>query len=306
MTILLAGCVFCVIVLHMSAVPKTLLLFVDGLGIGSDDPALNPLHRGACPVLEKLLRDDAVPVDATLGVAGLPQSATGQATLLCGVNAAEMMGRHIEGLPGPKLKALVREHNVLSQLIARGYTATFANAFFVDDIEVVRRRRHQSVTTVASLAAVGGVRDSGQLLRNDAVYQDLTREALRGRGYEGPFVTPRESAGHLLAIAAQHDFTLFEYFQTDLMAHKGSEADILRVLRNLDEFISAVLPFAEHPDRLFVLTSDHGNIEDGSTRRHTANPVPFVALGRDTGCLKTRMRSLADFVPALLELYPGR
>ncbi len=302
----LAACVFCVIVLHMSASPKTLLLFVDGLGIGSNDPSFNPIHRGACPTVERLLREESVPVDATLGVPGLPQSATGQATLLCGLNAAKLMGRHIEGLPGPRLKDFVREQNVFSQLVSRGYTATFANAFFIDDVETVKQRRHQSVTTVASLAALGSVRNTTQLLRNEAVYQDLTREILREKGYEGPLLAPREAAEHLLAIAAQHDFTLFEYFQTDLMAHKGKEEDVLRVLRNLDEFVSVLLTFVEEEGCLFVLTSDHGNIEDSSSPRHTMNPVPFVALGRGAETLKKRVHSLADFVPALLALYPVR
>jgi hypothetical protein len=40
-------------------------------------------------------------LDASLCVPGLPQSATGQAALLTGLNAPELMGRHIEGFPPP-------------------------------------------------------------------------------------------------------------------------------------------------------------------------------------------------------------
>lgn len=289
----------------MPNVPRTLLVFVDGLGLGPDDPAVNPVHSGACPTLERLLRE-AVPVDARLGVPGLPQSATGQATLLTGVNAAALVGRHMEGLPGPRLKDLIREQNVFSQLAARGYRATFANAYFTDDMEEVKQRRHQSVTTVAALQAFGAVRDTAKMLQNRAVYQDLTREFLKSRGYTGPTVAPRESAGHLLAIAEEHDFTLFEYFQTDLMAHKGRAEDVKRVLSQLDEFLSVLLPFAEQAGHLFILTSDHGNIEDMTTRIHTANPVPLVALGQGAEVLTEKVRSLADFVPALLDLYPPR
>jgi 2,3-bisphosphoglycerate-independent phosphoglycerate mutase len=287
----------------MNLAPRTLLLFVDGLGLGPDDPVVNPVHGGACPHLEGLLRE-AASVDARLGVPGLPQSATGQATLLTGENAAALMGRHVEGLPGPRLKELVREHNLFSRLVGRGYRATFANAYFTDDIEEVRRRRRQSVTTVAALAAFGAVRDTAKMMGNQAVYQDLTRDFLRARGYTGPTVTPRESGEHLLAIAGDHDFTLFEYFQTDLMAHKGSPDDVNRVLRNLDEFLDVVLPFASEPNHLFLLTSDHGNIEDMTTRLHTLNPVPLVALGAGASTLKNKVHSLTEFVPALLELYP--
>lgn len=288
----------------MTAAPQTLLLFVDGLGLGPEDPAVNPVHSGACPHLECLLRE-AAPVDARLGVPGLPQSATGQAALLTGENAAALMGRHVEGLPGPQLKELVRERNLFSRLVERGYRATFANAYFTDDIEEVRQRRRQSVTTVAALAAFGAVRDTAALLGNRAVYQDLTREFLQARGYQGPLVQPREAGEHLLAIAREHDFTLFEYFQTDLAAHKGDRAAVDRVLRQLDEFLQVLLSFPEEPGRLFLLTSDHGNVEDQRTRLHTAGPVPLAARGEGAEAMKKAVKSLTDFVPSLLALYPA-
>ena len=290
----------------MNAAPKALLVFVDGLGLGLEDPSVNPIHGGSCPVLERLLAEDSVPIDARLGVAGLPQSATGQATLLTGCNAAEVMGRHVEGLPGPKLKELVRDKNLFSRLIERGYTCTFANAYFTDDMNEVRSRRHQSVTTVASLQAFGAVRDTAAMLGNRAVYQDLTRQFLRDRGYTGPNVTPRESAEHLLAIAEEHDFTLFEYFQTDLMAHKGTPEDVRRVLTQLNEFLDVLLAWPKKPEHLLLLTSDHGNIEDSRTKLHTENPVPLMATGEGAGKLKRSVKSLTDFVPQLMELYPQR
>lgn len=287
----------------MTRVPRTLLVFVDGVGLGERDPRVNPLFRGDCPRLAALL-EGAVAVDPRLGVPGKPQSATGQATLLTGVNAAAAVGRHVEGLPGPELKKLVQEHNLFSKLIARGYSCTFANAYFTTDMEEVRTRRFQSVTTVASLAAFGAVRDTAALLANRAVYQDLTREFLRSRGYTGPLTAPREAGEHLLEIAAEHDFTLFEYFQTDLAAHKADAGEVAKVLGKLDEFLGVAATFSEEPGRLFLLTSDHGNIEDSTTRLHTDNPVPLVARGEGAEELRARVKSLTDFVPALLALYP--
>jgi len=281
------------------------MVFVDGLGLGEPDAGRNPVLSGACPLLQKLLSEHVIPVDACLGVQGLPQSATGQATLLTGRNAAEFMGRHIEGLPGPKLKELVRESNIFSRLSQRGYSSTFANAYFIDDVEDVKSRRRQSVTTVAALEAFGEVRHTEHLVENKAVYQDLTREHLLDRGYDGPTVTPRAAAEHLVAIAEDHDFTLFEYFQTDLAAHRGDEQTVRRILSNLDQFLGGLVGFADAPDHLFLLTSDHGNIEDATTRTHTPNPVPFVALGAGVDHMRERMKTLQDFVPALLELYPA-
>lgn len=282
---------------------RTLFLFVDGLGLPPGDPSRHPLLSVA-PTLARLLRDHAVPVDPRMGVPGLPQSATGQTALLTGVNAAAAVGRHLEGLPSPRLKRIIREHNILSKLTARGYKVTFANAFFTRDLEEVRARRRQSVTTVATLAALGVVRDLTALEEDRAVYQDLTRRILRERGYSGRIITPTEAAKHLLNIAREHDFTLFEYFQTDLAAHRGNYDDRVRVLRELDEFLRTLLAFPNPRRSLLIIASDHGNIEDPTTSQHTANPVPFIALGRGAPFLRRRVRDLTDVAPTLLKLYP--
>ena len=125
---------------------KIIFIFVDGLGIGCDDPEINPLRDARFPSLGKLLAN-ATPLDACLGVDGLPQSATGQATLLTGVNAAKEMGRHIEGFPPPSLKKLIEHENIFSKLRKLGRHCTFANCYWIDDPHRIPLRR-QSVTTV--------------------------------------------------------------------------------------------------------------------------------------------------------------
>lgn len=289
----------------MSRVPRTLFVLVDGLGLGSRDAALNPIRGGACPVLESLLDRHAVPIDAGMGVPGIPQSATGQTALVTGQNAAQAMGRHVEGFPGPALREIVRAHNIYDRLAAMGFRSTFANAYFTTDMDEVRTRKVQSVTTVAALKAFGVVRDLNAMLAGKGVCQDLTRASLRERGYDGPLVTPAQSAADLLGIAAEHDFTLFEYFQTDRVGHKGDRDDVLRVLAQFDAFLQGAMGFAGQPGCLLVLTSDHGNIEDASSRQHTGNPVPLVAIGEGAAFLKERARSITDVTPLLLALYGG-
>ena len=88
---------------------RVLFMFLDGVGLGVDDPALNPLARAQMPNLQKLLggrkmlaasapyegpRASLRAIDANLGVSGLPQSATGQAVLLTGVNIPAELGSH--------------------------------------------------------------------------------------------------------------------------------------------------------------------------------------------------------------------
>jgi hypothetical protein len=281
------------------------MLFIDGLGIGSEDPVINPMAGSRYSHLRTFLRR-ATPIDTTLGVQGLPQSATGQATLLTGANAAQFMRRHVEGFPGAALRTLVRKRNLLSELVARGYLATFANAYYLEDPGAHARMRRPSVTTVAALSAFGEVRQTGDLLRDEAVYQDLTRASLQSRGYTGRLVTPEESAAHLLNLARRMDFTLFEYFQTDRVAHRGSEQEKARVLDALNRFLGGLLVFSKERGNLLLLCSDHGNLEDARTTTHTLNPVPFAALGTGSCGLKTRVCSLLDVTPALLKLYPAR
>ncbi len=283
--------------------PRTLFILVDGLGLGPPDPLLNPIYGGCCPVLRRLLDERALPIDARMGVAGIPQSATGQTALMTGVNAAREMGRHVEGFPGPTLREIIRTRNLYDQLTALGFTSTFANAYYTLDMDEVRARRVQSVTTVSALKAFDRVRDTAAMLDHRAVYQDLTRESLRERGYTGPLVTPAESARDLLALAAEYDFTLFEYFQTDRVAHKGDRESVNRILALFDEFLAGAVQFAEQPGHLFLMTSDHGNIEESGSSSHSVNPVPLVAIGHGAERLRERIRSVTDLTPALVELY---
>ncbi len=92
---------------------KLLFIFIDGIGLGEDNPEVNPFVRAEMPYLQSLLggqkmiksaapyESDQVtllPIDAGLGVKGLPQSATGQAVLLTGINIPAEIGYHY----GPK------------------------------------------------------------------------------------------------------------------------------------------------------------------------------------------------------------
>jgi len=73
---------------------RVLFIFLDGVGLGIDDPDINPfahlemLHcnpcwgRADCWHLQRLITGSALPllaIDAVLRRTGLPQSATGQA-----------------------------------------------------------------------------------------------------------------------------------------------------------------------------------------------------------------------------------
>ena len=277
-----------------------MLLFVDGMGIGLCDPGRNPLAGGRFPTLERMIAG-AVPLDARLGVDGLPQSATGQASLLTGINAPAAMGRHIEGFPPPALKKLVEHENLFRQLRKIGNRCTFANCYLNIDPHQIPLRR-QSVTTVMTLSALGRVRGNDELAAGRAVTHDITRHTMHTRGYEGDPITPEEAAAHLIATAEENDFTLFEHFLTDRAGHSGSMDRAVECLEILERFVGALVRFADEANHLLLLSSDHGNIEDLSVRTHTLNPVPLVALGHQADRFLSA-RTLCDIAPAIIRLH---
>jgi hypothetical protein len=287
----------------MTAAPHTVLLFVDGLGLADPDPERNPVHSGVAPTLSHLIREHAKPVDAGLGVPGLPQSATGQTALLTGINAPAAMGRHIEGFPGPGLCRIIKEHNIFARFQGAGRRSTFANGYSLMTADEARRLRLRSVTTVSTLSAFGEVRNLERIERNEAVCQDLTRESMRLRGYEGPLRTPTEAAEDLRGIIGRHDFTLFEFFQTDRAGHSCDIETASGVLRKYDTFLTPLAAAAESGEILLLLCSDHGNIEDLSTHTHTRNPVPLVALGPRADEVLATSEDIADVTPAVLRLH---
>lgn len=280
---------------------KVLYVFIDGVGYAPESES-NPVNERVCPTLFKLMTQEAIPIDACLGVPGLPQSATGQATLYTGVNAAQYMGRHKEGFPGPTLCRLLQEDNIFKALKRKGLRSCFADAYFCDAPEELESRRFKSVTTVMSLTCPEVLRFQSDMLAGQAVLHDLTRQAIVGKGYTGPLTTPEESADQLLDIALSNDFTLFEYFLTDLAGHSQSYEQASRILGMLDAFLARLVPAAREADLLFILTSDHGNIEDLSTRGHTFNPVPLVAFGPRADEILTGTHSLIDVMPRIMRV----
>ena len=73
---------------------KILFLFIDGVGL-RDPAADNPVNPEVCPTLCRLIASHSAPVDACLMVDGLPQSATGQATMFTGIQVSMNSGKHI-------------------------------------------------------------------------------------------------------------------------------------------------------------------------------------------------------------------
>jgi len=237
--------------------------------------------------------------DARLGVDGLPQSATGQTAILTGVNAAKLIGRHLHGYPSPRLKQALAEHSVYKQLIARDRSVTFANAYtrsYVDNPP-----RFISATTVAAQTAGVRLRMLEDLQNGHAVSHDFTNRFLIERGVEVDVCTPETAGSRLARLSASHDFTLYEHFITDRIGHAQRRDLALDHLTELGRFLRAVLEASDLSRVTVVVTSDHGNIEDLSTRSHTLNPVATLVFGAARERVASRVQSLTDITPAIVE-----
>ena len=286
---------------------SVLLIFVDGVGIGTrgDHNPLDGLDSEFFSIFEKeshhlpfggLLAE----TDARLGVEGLPQSATGQTAILTGVNAAKLIGRHLHGYPSPRLKQALSDHSIYKRLMAHEKSVTFANAYsrsYVDNPP-----RFISATTVAAQTAGVRLRMIEDLQQGSAVSHDFTNRFLIERGLEVELCTPETAGARLAALAAGHDFTLYEHFITDRIGH-ARRADLARAhLLELTRFVRAALDATDLSRGTVIVTSDHGNIEDLSTRSHTLNPVATLLFGPGREFLASQIESLTDITPAIVSL----
>ncbi|MEP6913442.1 MAG: hypothetical protein ABI923_11845 [bacterium] len=287
---------------------SVLLFFIDGLGIGSRGPQ-NPLDglEDAEPLA--IFRDETlntirdgivVPTDATLGVEGRPQSASGQTTILTGVNVPAQLGYHKQGFPNREMLEIIREHSIFLQLTRAGVIPiTFANTY--TDRFFHERPRWVSATTAAVEAAGIPFRRVADNKAGRAVFHDFTNRALIERSEDVSPRTPDEAASVLAGIAGENQFTLYEYFITDKVGHAQDMEAAKVVLKNLAAFIRGVLTQVDLNRTSVILTSDHGNIEDLASRNHTLNQVPTIVWGANKERIADGVKTLADITPAIVQ-----
>lgn len=296
-----------VLLIHFMSV---LLIFVDGLGVGTRGRH-NPLHllgEEAAPLAVFEDEQPQVPfggllalTDARLGVEGRPQSASGQTTILTGINIPLRLGYHKQGFPNEQMREVLREHSLFLRLQQLGHGPDlFVNAYHPQFF--IKRPRWVAATTVAVEAAGLPFRTFEDLQEGRALFHDFTNRALAERGVEMLERTPEEAAAVLARLAAAHRFTLYEHFIADRAGHDRDERAALTILSDLARFVRTTLALLDLTRTTVMLTSDHGNVEDLSTRNHTLNPVPTLAWGHARERVARRVRTLADITPTILEI----
>lgn len=297
---------------------RVLFVFLDGVGLGPPGTA-NPLSTTSLPAFATLAGGHAWtaeaparatphhvvrPIDATLGVEGLPQSGTGQATLFTGVNCAAVVGRHFGPFPHSATHPVLARENVFHKIQqANGRApAAFANAYPPRFFEHVRRRRRWTVTTRCCMEADVPIRGLDDLRAGRALTADLTGHGWAPLGHDVLAITEYEAGQQLAALTRAHAFTLYEYFLTDKAGHGRLDRPAADVLGALDRFFQALLDAWDPANELLLITSDHGNLEALDRKTHTRHPVPLIAYGRGAAHFADAT-SIADVTPCLAELF---
>ncbi len=297
---------------------KTLFLFLDGIGLGADNPETNPFVRANMPHLEyllggKKLTGSAAPfenehlslkaADPNLGVKGLPQSATGQAVLLTGINIPAELGYHYGPKPNPEVAQYLDGGTLFSKTVKAGKKTALLNAYpprYFDGIDS-GKRLYSSIPLALTNAGIPLFTDK-DYYEGNALSADFTGEGWReflGIS-DSPLFEPEVAGKKLGELASQYDFSFFEYWASDYAGHKQDMPWAIRQLETFDSVLKGLLEAWQAEEGLIVLTSDHGNMEDLSTRKHTAAQVPLIIFGNSNARRDfAEITQLSEIAPAI-------
>ena len=161
---------------------KILFLFIDGVGMrhAATD---NPVNPEVCPTLCRLIAEHAKPIDACLGVAGPPQSATGQATMIVNrIKAAGEIPSDLNGLAATRtqLDVCAAETMPLPALLYQGGYLTLSEV--IDDNTFRLGIPNNAIANSLSEGYVSSLLDAGLSDWTEQLVE--ARAGLRAKGVE--------------------------------------------------------------------------------------------------------------------------
>jgi len=291
---------------------------MDGIGLGEKDPETNPFARAKMPNLNTLLdgrsllkesapfvgeRGTLLAIDPAVGVDGLPQSATGQAILVTGKNVSAEIGYHYGPKPNPAVAAHLNGGTLFSRFVEAGKKTTLLNAYpprYFAGIDS-GKRLYSSIPLAVTNAGLELFRQE-DLFAGRALSADFTGEGWRSMlGFpDAPVMSSHEAGKKLASLAMEYDFSLFEYWASDYAGHKQQMDNAINLMETFDGVLGGLVE-EMGDDLLVVVTSDHGNMEDLSTRRHTDAMVPALVIGEKSARdeFTQDMKDLTDIAPAI-------
>lgn len=240
------------------------------------------------------------PVDATLGVPGRPQSATGQTALYTGRNAPAFLGRHLTGFANGSLRILIEESGIFKQVLDLGGRATAANLYTEGYFAAIENRKlRYSVGALLNLTSGVPFRMPPDYALGEALFWDITNRYSSSRGFDLPLISPQEAGRRLAHLADQYDVTLFECYLPDFAGHSQDMDRAREILREVDGLIEGVMTH-KSPQTSLVICSDHGNVENLAFKVHTLNPVPLLVFGPDAPAFAS-IETIMGLTPVIVE-----
>lgn len=296
---------------------RILFIFVDGIGLGDDNPAINPFAAAKMPTLTALtngkrwlkgigrqVSDRAIfiPTDPRLGVASRPQSGSSQAVILTGKNIPEIIGRHYGPKPDETTRNLLEEDNFFKRVNESGKRAALLDGYppkLLADIE-----RGYTLPSSIQYAAIHGGHSLftlDDILAGRALTAEYTGHAWHKHLNlnDTPLYTPQEAGRKMVELARNYDFAFHSHWMTDYVGHRGPFGRAAELLAVIDGVVEGVLDEWDDDEGLVILTSDHGNMEHIGDRKHTENDVPTLIIGKGKETFADGFATLMDFVPRM-------
>ncbi len=300
---------------------RVLFIFLDGVGLGADNPEINPFAGLEMPFLQGLLgghkllaasapfageRATLLALDAGLGVKGLPQSATGQAVLLTGINVPAEIGEHYGPKPNPAVAKHLLHGNLFIEFTRENRKSALLNAYPPRYFQGVDSgKRLYSAIPMAVTTAGLPLFTKEDLFAGRALSADFTGAGWTGMlGYpDTPVLDPHSAGLRLGQLASHYDFSLFEYWASDYAGHKQDMKWAVEQFTIFDDVLRGLLDNWNDDEGLILITSDHGNLEDLSTRRHTNAKVPALLIGSSNARLafSSGLEDLTGVYPHILQ-----
>jgi 2,3-bisphosphoglycerate-independent phosphoglycerate mutase len=296
---------------------RILFLFVDGIGLGANNPETNPFAVAKMPTLKALsngkgwykdtgLQESSralfIPTDPRLGIAGRPQSGSSQAAILTGRNVPQEIGRHYGPLPNEPIRAILNEGNFFMEAKAQGLRTALIDAYPAQRLDGIESgMRLPSSIQYAAIAAGQRLFTKEDLVEGRALTAEYTGYPWRDHlGIEDiPFFTPYEAGKELVRLSRDYAFSFHSQWMTDWVGHRGTMEQAVELIETLDEVIRGLLDAWDDDEGLVLVTSDHGNMEEMDNRKHTEADVPTLVIGRGKNEFAEGFSKLTDFVPAM-------
>jgi 2,3-bisphosphoglycerate-independent phosphoglycerate mutase len=227
---------------------------------------------------------------------------------LTGSNIPASLGYHYGPKPNPPIADLLKKNTIFHEISASGLQTAYLNAFppgYFKGIET--RRRLYSAVPLAATSSGLKLRTIEDLRAGKALSADFTGQGWHNHlGFsDTPLMTAAEAGEQMSKLASDSNFSFFEYWLSDFAGHRQDMQQACQLLTDFDQVLGGLLSEWHAEDALVLITSDHGNLEDLSTRRHTNNPVPALVIGKPElrAAFTISLTRITDIAPAIYRFF---